>query len=76
MKKIEVISINGGEIHDSDVDDELQSIDVSTHYADSIFRVSKENMPHMHAFLVKNKMIKETDALTWSDQVTCCMWGT
>ena len=75
MEKIEVISIDGGEVPE-DLDDELDQLDVSTHYQDSIFHVSKDRTPQIHAWLVKEGMITADQARTWKDKVTCCMWGT
>jgi hypothetical protein len=77
MKKIEVISINGGEVPYDNVElnGELESNDIYTHCQNTIFRVNKEDMPHTYAWLVKEGVIEESQALTWKDKITCCMWG-
>jgi|15BtaG_2_1085339.scaffolds.fasta_scaffold43318_2 hypothetical protein len=76
MEKIEVISIDGGEIPSGEIQDELQDHDVFTHYSDHIFHLTQESMPHLHAWLVEKKVIKPNEALSWNDRIYCCTWGT
>ena len=76
MKKIEVISINGSEVdhQNQPLIDELKDNHISTRQStQTIFRMHKARMPYTHAWLVKEGMIEENQALTWSEQVTCCM---
>lgn len=70
MEKIEIISIDGTEVPD-DLHDELMYHEISTHYADTVFRVYKETMPLVHAWLVEEEMCSEDD-----DRILCCLWGT
>lgn len=76
MKKIEVISIDGGEIPSGEIGDELADHDIHTHYNDSIFSLTKEGKPLLHALLVEKEMIEANQALTWKDRIYCCVWGT